>query len=252
MTKSRTSRWLLCGAAVALLLTVACLILTVPVKVLHKSDKRSPMTFETVVVGQLGVNCFILGCEETKEGIVVDPGADADRVLTAVKKSGLTIRYVINTHGHFDHVGGNRRVLEATGAKLLIHEADVHFLTRAAGSAAAYGLTSENSPRPDAYLEDGMVLTFGSRHLKVLHTPGHTPGGCSLYLESEGKVITGDTLFADGVGRTDFPGSSHEALIEGIRNKLFVLPERTVVYPGHGPSSTIGHEKLHNPYVRAL
>ena len=251
MTKSKTLRWLWFVTTVVLLL-IACLLVTVPGKSLHKSEKGSPMIFETVVVGQLGVNCFILGCEETKEGIVVDPGADADRVMAAVKKSGLTIKYVINTHGHFDHVGGNRRLLEATGAKLLIHEADVYFLSRAAEVAAAYGLTTENSPKPDGLLEDGMVVTFGSHQLKVLHTPGHTPGGCCLYLERERKVITGDTLFADGVGRTDFPGSSHESLIEGIRNKLFTLPEPTLVYPGHGPSSTIGHEKLNNPYVRGI
>lgn len=251
MRQSKTLRWFWFVTSIALLLT-AGLIVTVPGKSMHRCKKRSPMIFETVVVGQMGVNCFILGCEETKEGIVVDPGADADRVLASVKKSGLSIKYVINTHGHFDHVGGNRRLLEATGAKLLIHEADVYFLSRAAEVAAAYGLTTEDSPKPDALLEDGMVVKFGSHQLKVLHTPGHTPGGCCLYLEREGKVITGDTLFADGVGRTDFPGCSHEALIEGIRNKLFTLPDPTLVYPGHGPSSAIGHEKLHNPYVSGL
>ena len=207
------------------------------------------MFFETVVVGPLGVNCFVLGCEETKEGIVVDPGADADRVLAVVKRLGLTIGQVINTHGHFDHVGGNRRLIEATGAKLLIHEADAYFLSRAVDVAAAYGLATENSPAPDGFLQDGMVITFGTHQLKVLHTPGHTPGGCCLYLESEGKVITGDTLFADGVGRTDFPGSSHQALIDSIRDQLMTLPDETRAYPGHGPSTTIGHERLHNPYI---
>lgn len=207
------------------------------------------MLFETVVVGALGVNCFILGCEETREGIIIDPGADADRVLAMVQKLGLTIKYVINTHGHFDHMGGNRMIVEKTGARLLIHEADVYFLTRAADSAAAYGLSADNSPKPDDLLTDGMILNFGKHSLKVLHTPGHTPGGCCLYLEGEGKIITGDTLFADSVGRTDFPGSSHADLIDGIRNKLLVLPEETVAFPGHGPSTTIGHEKKHNPYL---
>jgi glyoxylase-like metal-dependent hydrolase (beta-lactamase superfamily II) len=248
MVTGKPLRWTGIGVALALLL-LACLVVTVPKTALQKSEKRSPMIFETIVVGPLGVNCFVLGCEETKEGIVVDPGADADRVLAAVKRLGLTISHVINTHGHFDHVGGNRRLIEATGAKLLIHEKDVYFLSRAVDVAAAYGLTTENSPAPDGLLQDGMVITFGAHQLKVLHTPGHTPGGCCLYLESEGKVITGDTLFAEGVGRTDFPGSSHEALMEGIRNKLLSLPETTQIFPGHGPSSTIGHEKLHNPYL---
>ncbi len=137
------------------------------------------MIFETIVVGQLGVNCFILGCEETREGIVVDPGADAERVLAVVQKLGLKIRYVINTHGHFDHMGGNRSVIEKTGAKLLIHESDVYFLSRAADSAASYGLKAENSPKPDDLLQDGMVVNFGKHQLKVLHTPGHTPGAAA-------------------------------------------------------------------------
>ncbi len=207
------------------------------------------MIFEIVVVGPLEVNCFILGCEATREGVIVDPGGDPEKILAAVERLGLTIRQVINTHGHFDHVGGNRRVLAATGATLLIHGNDVPFLSRAADVATMYGLSTENSPPPGRLLEDGMAITFGEYGMKVFHTPGHTPGGCCLYLESEGKVITGDTLFAEGVGRTDFPGSSHEALIEGIRTKLLTLPEATAAYPGHGPATTIGHEKRYNPYI---
>lgn len=207
------------------------------------------MIFDIVVVGPLGVNCFILGCEETKEGVVVDPGADAGRILDRVRALGLTIRTVINTHGHFDHVGGNKEVLEATGARLMIHRDDVHFLSRAADVAANYGLTTENSPPPDELLEEGVTVTFGKHTLKVLHTPGHTPGGCCLLLEGEGKVITGDTLFAESVGRTDFPGSSHEALITSIRTKLLPLPDETQVFPGHGEASSIGREKRYNPYL---
>jgi hydroxyacylglutathione hydrolase len=209
------------------------------------------MIFETVVVGPLGVNCFILGCKETKEGVVVDPGAEPGKISAAIARLGLRIGTVINTHGHFDHVGGNRKVLEETGAQLLIHRGDVHFLSRAADVAVMYGVATENSPPPDRLLEDGMLLSFGPYQIKVLHTPGHTPGGCSLYLAGEGMVITGDTLFADGVGRTDFPGSSHEALIAGIREKLLTLPDETRVYPGHGPATTIGHERRNNPYLFA-
>jgi len=207
------------------------------------------MIFDIVVVGPLGVNCFILGCGETREGVVVDPGADAGRILDRVRALGLTIRTVINTHGHFDHVGGNRSVLEATGARLMIHRDDVPFLSRAADVAANYGLSTENSPPPDELLDDGMTVTFGNCSLKVLHTPGHTPGGCCLLLEGEGKVLTGDTLFAESVGRTDFPGSSHEALITSIRTKLLPLPDETQVFPGHGEASTIGREKRYNPYL---
>lgn len=210
---------------------------------------EEPMIFETIVVGPLGVNCFILGCEESKEGIVVDPGAEPGKIIAAVKRLGVRIGCVINTHGHFDHIGGNRKVLEQTGARLLIHESDVPLLSRAADSAAMFALTVDNSPSPDSFLEDGMNLSFGRYQSRVLHTPGHTPGGCCLYFADQGMVITGDTLFADGIGRTDFPGSSYKALIDGIREKLLTLPDSVRVYPGHGPATTIGHERQCNPYI---
>lgn len=206
------------------------------------------MIFETVIVGQLAVNCYILGCEKTGKGIVIDPGADADRIIPVLSKHGLKIVHVVNTHGHFDHVGGNRKILRVTGADLLLHEADVPLLSRAVATAAAFGLSAENSPHPDGHLLDGMTIPFGDYELKVLHTPGHTPGGCCLY--REGMVITGDTLFADSVGRTDFPGGSLEALMKSIHDKLLTLPDDTVVYPGHGPTSTIGWERIRNPYLR--
>lgn len=205
------------------------------------------MIIETVVVGPLEVNCYIIGCEETLEGVVIDPGADADRVLAVISKHGLRIVHVLNTHGHFDHIGGNRSIMEAAGADLMIHEADVPFLSRAGESAAAYGLKSKNSPLPDKLLHDGMILPVGNLELKVLHTPGHTPGGCCFQVN--GIVISGDTLFADSIGRTDFPGGSLETLLKSINCKLMSLPDETIVYPGHGPSTTIGRERAFNPYL---
>ncbi|GAB4300444.1 MAG: MBL fold metallo-hydrolase [Desulfuromonadia bacterium] len=216
---------------------------------IRQAGEVKPMLFETLVVGPLGVNCFILADPDSRVGIVVDPGGDADRVISRVRELGLSVRYVVNTHGHFDHVGGNRRLIAATGARLLIHEKDVPFLSHVSRTAAMYGADGEDSPLPDDYLRDGMEITFGSCRLTVLETPGHTPGGCCLWDREGKRVITGDTLFADGVGRTDFPGSSYEALVKGIREKLFTLPDETVAYPGHGPSTTIGHEKKHNPYL---
>lgn len=206
------------------------------------------MIFESCETGPLEVNCFVVGCEESREGIVVDPGGDVDRIASIVRKHGLKITTIINTHGHFDHIGGNSQAVSAFGAQLLIHRNDAPMLGRSAEVARKYGLQGENSPEADEYLQDGMTISFGSCSLKVLHTPGHTQGGCCLYFESEHKVITGDTLFADSIGRTDLPGGSHEQLLESIRTKLFTLPDDVIAYPGHGPQTTIGHEKRSNPY----
>lgn len=205
------------------------------------------MILESVVVGPLMVNCYVLGCENSREGVVVDPGDDTDRILDAVSRHGLKVVAVINTHGHFDHTGGNQRIITETGAGLLIHELDAPMLARAVDTAAMFGLTAENSPPPSRFLTEGEFVAFGDYRLRVLHTPGHTLGGCSLHLE--GMVFTGDTLFADSVGRTDFPGGSSVALGKSIREKLLILPDDTIVYPGHGPSTTIGRERKHNPYL---
>lgn len=207
------------------------------------------MLIESIVVGPLGVNCFILGDRQSNEGMIVDPGADCDKILAAVSRFGLTVKYIVNTHGHFDHVGCNRPVQEKTGAELLIHEKDVPLLSQASRSAQMYGLSVEDSPAPSRFLTDGMRLELGKRSIEILHTPGHTQGGCCLLLAGQGVVITGDTLFADSVGRTDLPGGSHEQLIASIKAKLMPLPDETVVWPGHGPSSTIGRERRMNPYI---
>jgi len=206
------------------------------------------MIFDSLAVGPLSVNCYIVGCETSHTGIVIDPGGDFELISKRVQKHGLKIGTIINTHGHFDHVGGNRQLLAASGARLLIHQADAPMLAMVAHVATMYGMSGENSPQADEFLFDGMIITFGERQLKVLHTPGHTQGGCCLYFEDQGKVITGDTLFADSIGRTDLPGGSHDQLLESIRSKLFKLPDTVTAYPGHGPSTTIGHEKRCNPY----
>lgn len=206
------------------------------------------MIFETLEVGPLGVNCFILGCETSREGVVIDPGGDVGRIAEIVKRHGLKIRYIINTHGHFDHVGGNLQAVRAFDAPLLIHAGDADMLNRVAEVATMYGMQGENSPAPDSFLAEDMEIVFGAHRLKVMHTPGHSQGGCCFYLETEKKVITGDSLFADSIGRTDLPGGSHEQLLDSIRTRLFSLPDDVTAYPGHGPKTTIGHEKRNNPY----
>jgi glyoxylase-like metal-dependent hydrolase (beta-lactamase superfamily II) len=192
-------------------------------------------------------NCFILGCEETLEAAVIDPGDEADRILFALAESNLTTKLIINTHGHFDHVGANKRLNEITGAPILIHPLDKPMLSQLANSAAAWGMKADNSPAPDRELQEGDEVTFGKMTLKVLHTPGHTPGGISLYTDNE--VFVGDTLFAGSIGRTDFPGGSFETLRESIQQKLFKLSDDLKVYPGHNQTTTIGMEKRNNPFV---
>ncbi len=193
-------------------------------------------------------NCYILGCEHTKEAAVIDPGEDADRILMTLAESGLKVTYILNTHGHFDHVGANRRIKEVTGAQLGIHPDDEPMLSELSSSARMFGLTSENSPPADISLADGQKLSFGKITLEVIHTPGHSMGGVCFY--TDGVLIVGDTLFAGSIGRTDLPGGHYDTLISSIKNKLLVFDDATVVYPGHGPQTTIGREKSTNPFLR--
>jgi hydroxyacylglutathione hydrolase len=207
------------------------------------------LIIKTLVVGPIMANSFILGCEETHEAAVIDPGDEADRILRSLAESGLSVTYIINTHGHLDHVGANKRLKEVTGAPILIHPLDAAMLNQVASSAAAWGITAVNSPPPDRELEDGDEVTFGSIILKVIHTPGHTPGGISLCTDRE--VFVGDTLFAGSIGRTDFAGGSFATIKKSIQQKLFALNDDVTVYPGHGPTTTIGEERRTNPFVGA-
>lgn len=192
-------------------------------------------------------NCFVLGCEETKEAVVIDPGDDADKILMALAESKLTLKHIINTHGHFDHVGANRQLKEATGADILIHALDEPMLGHLKSMAASFGLPMENSPAADRTLADNDTVRFGSIELQVLFTPGHSPGGISLRAEKD--VFVGDTLFYGSIGRTDLPGGDFDTLVKSIKERLFVLEDDVVVHSGHTPETTIGQEKKHNPFV---
>lgn len=205
------------------------------------------MILETLVVGPLQVNSYLVGCSATKEALLIDPGDDGGRLLALAAKLGLTVKTVINTHGHFDHVGANRPVIERSGAALLIHASDAPFLPRIREHAARYGLDVQPSPAPTRLLHGGETIAVGELQVRVIHTPGHTPGGICLHVD--GHLFSGDTLFADSVGRTDLPGGDHDTIVASIREKLFSLPDATIVHPGHGPDTTIGREKRINPYV---
>jgi len=199
-------------------------------------------------VGPIMANCFILGCESTKEAVVIDPGDEADRILMTLAKNELKVKYLINTHGHFDHVGANKRMKEVTGAELAIHPDDEPMFKELSRSAMMFGLSAENSPPADIRLKDGDEITFGKITLKIIHTPGHSRGGICLY--TKGHLFAGDTLFAGSIGRTDLAGGDYDTLISSIKEKLLVLDPETIVYTGHGPETTIGNEKRMNPFLR--
>ncbi|MEE8553738.1 MAG: MBL fold metallo-hydrolase [Desulfobacterales bacterium] len=205
------------------------------------------MIIKDLVVGPLMANCFIFGCNKTKEAVVIDPGGDADRILLSLADSELKVKYIINTHGHFDHVCGNGKMKDATGADILIHPLDAPMLGMLSSNAAVFGISVENSPPCDQTIEEGETISFGNISLKVTHTPGHTPGGISLY--TDGIVFVGDTLFAGSIGRTDFPGGDFDTLISSIKTKLFNMEDDMRVLSGHGPETSIGKEKRFNPFV---
>jgi glyoxylase-like metal-dependent hydrolase (beta-lactamase superfamily II) len=206
------------------------------------------MLINTIHVGITQTNCYVVGCEETHEGVVIDPGGHAKRILRAIEESGLTVRYVLNTHCHFDHMGANADILAATGAPLALHPAELPILQER-GGASLFGMLVKESPLPDVELENGQVLEVGGLRFRVLHTPGHSPGGITFYLEEEGAAFDGDVVFQMGVGRTDLPGGDWDTLVRSIREVLFALPDETVLYPGHGPQTTVGREKRSNPWV---
>ncbi|MGD9042546.1 MAG: MBL fold metallo-hydrolase [Desulfobacterales bacterium] len=205
------------------------------------------MIIKTLPVGPIMANCFVVGCPETLEAAVIDPGDEADKILQSVADSDLNVKTIINTHGHFDHVSANKGIHAATNAPILIHALDAPMLGQISASAANWGLSAEDSPPPDRTIAEGDSITFGRITLKVIHTPGHTPGGVSLF--ANGHVFVGDTLFAGSIGRTDFPGGDFATLKSSIQDKLFTLADDVRVYTGHGPETTIGHEKQHNPFV---
>ncbi len=203
---------------------------------------------ERMVVGELMVNAYIVAWLPTKEAIVIDPGGEAGRILDRIKTLELNIIFILNTHGHGDHIGGNREMIEATGKPLLIGRHDAEMLTDPWKNRSAQFGMSASSPPADRLLDEGDEVRVGDGVMKVLHTPGHSPG--SIVLAGDGFAVVGDLLFAGSIGRYDFPGGSVETLLQMIREKVFPLGDDCIVLPGHGPESTVGNERLTNPFLQ--
>ncbi len=204
----------------------------------------------SLVVGPLATNCHILVCRETGRAAVMDPGFDAERILEVLDDLSAQAEWILLTHGHIDHVAAAAQVAEATGAKIAIHEADRATLDHAPQMALVFGVKMDQAPQPEIFFKGGEDLSVGQLSLRVIHTPGHTPGGVCFHLPQENLLVAGDTLFYRGVGRTDLPGGSWEALADSIRGKLYVLDGKTRVLTGHGPETVLREEMIMNPFVR--
>jgi hydroxyacylglutathione hydrolase len=206
------------------------------------------MIIKRLVVGSLSANCYVVGSEIAREGMVIDPGGDAEDIFRAISNSRLDIKVILLTHGHSDHIAALYDIQDRTGAKVAIHAADAQFLHGQGSFSMMFGISYKTPDPPDRLLNEGDTIEIDELSFKVLHTPGHTPGSICLLIDD--KVFTGDTLFYRGIGTTLMPGSSRRQLIDSIHNRLMVLPGNTIVYPGHGRETTIGAERKDNPYLR--
>ncbi|MCF7810679.1 MBL fold metallo-hydrolase [bacterium] len=210
--------------------------------------KNNQWLIERMVVGELMVNCYIVGWKETLDAVVIDPGAETERILDRINELNLKVHSVINTHCHGDHIGGNGEMIEALGVPLIVGRYDAELLTDAnKNMSAPFGMPM-TSPPADKLLDEGDFVEIGNGKLKVFHTPGHSPG--SIVLAGDGFAIVGDLLFAGSIGRTDFPGGSFDMLVKMVQEKVFPLGDDCLVLPGHGPETTVGEERRSNPFLR--
>ncbi|MGI5891858.1 MAG: MBL fold metallo-hydrolase [Bacillota bacterium] len=205
---------------------------------------------ERMDVGQLGTNCYLLLCEKSKKVAIIDPGADGGKIAAKIAEEKWQPQMIINTHGHWDHIGANKYLQDLYDIPILIHEDDAVYLKDGSLSLADWLGNQSDGGTVSRLLSDGDLIKLGELSMQVIHAPGHSPGGICLYLAPEQILICGDTLFEYSVGRTDLPGGDFQTLTESIRLKLFILPDEVAVYPGHGPATSIGKEKKFNAFVK--
>jgi len=204
------------------------------------------MFIQRLAVGELRANCYLVANKEGGQAAIIDPGGDTELILETIKKHDLKPVYIINTHGHVDHTLANSSLAKATSARILIHREDARILSDPKANLSGW-FNQAITSSADELLENGQIIEVSDLKIEVIHTPGHTRGGICLKVKD--KVFTGDTLFASGIGRTDLPGGDYETLLDSIRQKLLTLPDETIIYPGHGESSTIGQERKENPFL---
>jgi glyoxylase-like metal-dependent hydrolase (beta-lactamase superfamily II) len=208
------------------------------------------MIHEILPVGPLQCNCSVIGDEASREAMVIDPGDDIADVLALIRKHNLTVKQIVITHAHIDHVGGAMKLRQATGAPILLNQNDYALLKMLDVQAAWIGMPNPGKVEIDHHLGSGDSVSAGSLTASVLHTPGHTEGSICLYFAPEKKLIAGDTLFAGSIGRTDLPGGSYKKILSSLHDRVLALPDDTVVVPGHGPLTTIGDERQSNPFLQ--
>ena len=208
------------------------------------------MILEMLTVGPFGENCYVIGDEDTGAGAIVDPGDEATRIALAVEQTNLEITQILITHAHIDHVGAVAALMDEYGCPVLMHAEAEPMLEQLPTQAIMMGLRFGQVPAVDRYIEDEEVIEVGSLELRSLYTPGHAPGHLAFYAASQGLLLSGDSLFGGSVGRVDLPGGSMEVLMRSIEERLLALPDETHVYPGHGPETTIGNERAHNPFLQ--
>jgi glyoxylase-like metal-dependent hydrolase (beta-lactamase superfamily II) len=208
------------------------------------------MIVEKLVVGPLQENCYIVGEDDSGEGIIIDPGDEAQRIVAAAQRLGLTVRAIVNTHGHVDHIAAAQAVKETLGARLYLHPGDLRYLPDTVEQGAMFGIPDAREPVVDVHLSDGAEIPFGALKAQVIHVPGHTPGGCLLRIGDD--VFCGDLIFSGSIGRTDLPGGDYVAIVDSLERAILSLPDHVRLHPGHGPSTTVAVERRFNPFLQGL